>query len=180
MKNYRKYIEKNRDIFDDKEPSEGHIQRFEALLNKQQEELPAHKPVKKVKLISILSIAASLAVLIAVAIKFYNPTPIQGDTTPAEKNIMSDEFMATNDYYKQQMEEQIADIMCKLANTESENQEQLTEDIQKIIEKNNAFVQEMAKNENPEIALRFLVKHYKTNIQRLESINEKLGKHYKC
>jgi len=56
----------------------------------------------------------------------------------------------------------------------------LTEDLQKIIEQNNRFVEEMGKNENEEIALHYLVKHYKTNIQKLENINEKLGKYTKC
>lgn len=34
MKNRKEYIEKNRVLFDDKEPTEGHLDRFEALLEK--------------------------------------------------------------------------------------------------------------------------------------------------
>jgi len=177
--NIKKYIDDNRELFDDKEPSDGHLERFEAMLEQLEEKKAEKKPVKRIKLISLISIAASIAVLIGVAVKFYAPNSIEINT-PDEKNISIDEFQATNEYYNQQMEEQIADIMCKLSQTESQNQEQLTTDLQKIIETNNAFVEEMKNNENKEMAIRYLVKHYKTNIQALQNINEKLGKYTQC
>lgn len=180
MKDRKEYIEKNRKLFDDKEPSAGHMERFEALLNKQADiQEPEKRPAKRLKLISFISVAASVAILIGVAVKFYAPQSIEV-APPTENSIATDEFKATNDYYNQQMEEQIADIMCKLAYTDTENQAQLTRDIEKIMSSNTAFVDEMSKNENQEMAIRYLVKHYKTNIQKLESINEKLGKYTKC
>lgn len=178
MKDRRKYIEENRDIFDDREPLAGHIERFEALLNKNKGTNQAQS-TRRVRLIGVLSIAASIAILIGVAIKFYAPESINV-VTPIEGTISIDEFRSTNEFYNQQMEEQIADIMCKLAYTDIENQKQLSEDIQKIITNNTVFVDEMAKNENQEIAIRYLVRHYKANIERLENINEKLGKYAKC
>lgn len=179
MKDIRKHIDENRNIFDDKEPSSGHIERFELLLNKQQEEINITRRTSRRALsIRISAIAASIAILIGVAIKFYAPQSI--DVVPSEQNEGINEFQATNDYYMQQMESQIAEIMCKLSYTDSENQEQLTKDLENIIDNNNTFVKEMSKNENQEMALRYLVKHYQTNIQKLENINEKLGKYTKC
>lgn len=180
MKDRKEYIDKNRELFDDKEPSAGHMGRFEALLDKQQNAKDAKEnPAKRVRLISFISIAASIAILIGIAVKFYAPKSIE--VTPStESPAATDEFRVTNDYYNQQMEEQIADIMCKLAYTDTENQAQLTRDIEKIMNSNAEFVDEMAKNENQEMAIRYLVKHYKTNIQKLENINEKLGKYTKC
>jgi hypothetical protein len=180
MKDRKEYREKNRKLFDDKEPLAGHIKRFEALLNTQADIQEAEKkPAKRVKLISLISIAASIAIFIGVAIRFYAPQSFEV-VPPTESSIATDEFRATNDYYSQQMEEQIADIMCKLADTDTENQAQLTCDIEKIMSSNTAFVDEMAKNENQGMAIRYLVKHYKTNMQKLESINAKLGKYAKC
>lgn len=178
MKDRRKYIEENRDIFDDREPLSGHTERFEALLGKTKSEEKT-QPKKRVRLISAISIAASIAILIGVAVKFYAPQSIEIDT-PLESEITIDEFRTTNEFYNQQMEEQIADIMCKLAYTDVENQKQLSEDIQKIVVNNTAFVNEMSKNENQEIAIKYLIRHYKANIERLENINEKLGKYTKC
>ncbi|MDR2950484.1 MAG: hypothetical protein LBV71_14945 [Prevotella sp.] len=176
MNDLRKKIQENRDLFDDKEPSAGHMDRFEALLKKEQKP----KSTKKVRLISILSVAASIAVLIAVAIKFYNPETMNDNIPPTATIEASEEFKTTNSYYSQQMEEQIADIMCKLAYTDTDNQAQLTKDLQKIMDNNSDFINEMAQNEDQETAIRFLVKHYKANIHALENINEKLGKYTKC
>ena len=180
MKDRKEFIEKNRELFDDMEPSVGHMERFEALLDQQQDKAEEEKkPGRRVRLMSFISIAASIAILIGVAVTFYAPKSVEV-APETESPIATDEFRTTNDYYNQQMEEQIADIMCKLAYTDRENQAQLTHDIEKIMSTNTAFVDEMAKNENQEMALRYLVKHYKINIQKLESINEKLGKYTKC
>ncbi len=182
MKDRRKFIDENRDLFDDQEPSLGHTERFEAMLEKHAGSEKKGKSIKRAKLIGFISIAASIAILIGVAVKFNAPdgmgTVQQEETDGTE--IMITEFQTTNEYYNQQMEEQISDIMCKLANTDTENQAQLSEDLQKIIEDNTVFVDEMAKSENKEIAIKYLVKHYRTNIQALEDINEKLGKYTKC
>lgn len=183
MKDRKEYIEKNRHLFDDQEPSADHMKRFEALLNKQKTIVNDKKETnskRRILFIKIASAAASIALIVGVGIKFYAPKSI-GTTTPDIENVNStDEFQATNDYYNQQMEEYIADIMCKLSNTEADNQAQLSEDLQKIVENNNVFVQEMKQNENKEIAIRYLVKHYKANIEALENINKKLGKITNC
>lgn len=179
MKDLRKYIQENRSAFDDKEPPMGHMERFEALLKKQEEKKKdLRKPTKRIKFITLISVAAMFAILVGVAVKFYAPQSI--NVEPSIENGVSDEFLATNEYYSQLMEEQIADIMCKLSNTDSENQGKLTEDLQQIVEENKNFINEMSQNENKEIAIRYLVKHYKTNIEALENINEKLGKHVQC
>lgn len=178
MKDRRKFIESNRGIFDDKEPLAGHFDRFETLLNSTKS-LPEANSKRRLKLIGVVSIAASIAILVGITFKLYTPQSIN-PVTPIENAIEIDEFRSTNEFYNQKMEEQIADIMCKLAYTDTQNQKQLSEDIQKIISSNSAFVDEMAKNDNPEIAIRYLVRHYKANIERLENINEKLGKYTKC
>lgn len=182
MKNRKEYIEKNRALFDDKEPAEGHFDRFEALLNRQEENIlkEANKPNKRFLFVRLASVAACLAILIGIGIKFYDPKGTAIAPMIEQNEDMSKEFQATNDYYNQQMEEYIADIMCKLSNTDTDNQAQLSNDLQSIMENNASFVEEMKNNENKEMAIRYLVKHYKANIQALESINNKLGKVTNC
>lgn len=179
MKELKEHIKNNRAVFDDKEPLEGHMQRFEALLN-QQEKRNAKTASKKVKLITLFAVAASIAILMVVGIKFYTPQQTASPVLVTEEHRVSDEFHATNSYYNKQMQEQIADLMCKLADADPQNQARLTADLQKLIEENNRFVKEIARSDNQELAIAYLVKHYKTNIQVLENINEKLGKHTKC
>ena len=175
----KKYIDDNRELFDDKEPSDGHMERFEAMLDQWDKKKEEKKPTRRVRLVSVISVAASIAVLIAVAVKFYAPDSINV-SAPTQESISTSEFQATNEFYNQQMEEQIADIMCKLAQTDPQNQAQLTSDLQQIIEQNQTFVAQMEKKDDQETAIRYLVKHYKANIQALRNINEKLGKYTHC
>jgi hypothetical protein len=174
MNDGRKQIQEHRYLFDDQEPQTGHTERFDALLKREK------KPKSKVKLISLLSIVASIAILITITVKYYTPQAIDNNI-PAMPTIEgSEEFKTTNNYYSQQMEAQIADIMRKLAYTDADNQAQLTKDLQRIKDSNSDFVNEMAKNEDQEMAIHYLVNHYKANIHVLENINEKLGRYTKC
>jgi hypothetical protein len=178
MNDIRKKTEQYRDLFDDREPSPGHAGRFETLLKNRNGQEYKHK--KKARLISILSVAASITVLAVIAIRFYTPGDSSNGVPAPEIIGAADEFKTTNDYYNQKMEEKITDIMCKLAYTDSENQARLTEDIQQIVDSNNDFINEIAKSEDKEAAIHYLVKHYKTNIDVLKNIDEKLGKYTKC
>jgi hypothetical protein len=174
---HRKYIEENRNLFDDMVPSVGHMDRFEALLKQQTKEERPQQRTKKIRLLSIISVAASIAILIAVAIKVR--TPEQVEVTPQE-NVIANDFESVNQRYNQRMQAQISNIMCKLSHTDQENQVMLTEDLQRIIDENAGFVKEMSKNEDKEQAIFYLEKHYEINIQVLEDINEKLGKYTNC
>jgi hypothetical protein len=175
---HRRYIEENRALFDDMEPSSGHMERFEALLKLQAEEEKPQQRRKKIRFFSIISVAASIAVLIAVAIKVRTPEQQAGATL--QENVIANDFESVNERYNQQMQAQISNIMCKLSHTDRENQRLLTEDLQEIIEENTGFVNEMSKNKDEQLAIYYLEKHYETNIQVLEEINQKLGKYTNC
>lgn len=179
MKDIRKYIDENREQFDDKELPAGHMERFEALLKNQ--EKPVEKiPAKRVRLISIISVAAAIAVLCLLAIKVYIPNNVNITPGLEGTEIETESFQATNEHYDELMQQKIADIMCKLAYTDQENQALLTADLEELMKSHTEFVKEMAHNENKEIAMHYLINHYKTNIQVLDNINEKLGKYTKC
>jgi len=187
MKNLKDYIKENREAFDDQEPAAGHFERFEQLLDKQTREEKKDKEKKtekRIYLTKFISVAASIAILFVVGIKLYQPnriiqTDIRNIENP-ENQTNSDEFATTNEYYRQLMEAQIADIMCKLSYTDSENQSQLSTDLEKIIRYNKDFLEEIATSTDEELAIYYLIKHYKANIEALENINEKLGKYTKC
>lgn len=182
MDKFEDYIRRNRVAFDDKEPSDGHDERFEALLDKQLhvEQRKKTMPIKKTLLITVLSVAASIALLITVGLKFNRPSEAELDQNIENGYMQTDEFMATSDYYKQQMDAQIADIMCKLSKTDADNQAQLTSDLKQLLDDNRLFMNDVEKIEDKEMATFYLIKHYKTNIEVLENINEKLGKYTNC
>jgi hypothetical protein len=175
----RKHIERNRESFNDMEPSAGHAERFEALLIQQNKQMKLkQKPAKRIRLISAVSVAASIAVFVAVAIKVRTPEHVE--SFPNRENVVTNDFQSVNEYYSRQMQQHISDIMCKLAHTDQKNQALLTEDLQIIMEENAGFINEMSRNENEETAVYYLRKHYKANIRMLEDINVKLGKYTNC
>lgn len=180
MKELKEYIKQNRDAFDDLEPAAGHSARFEELLNRQEALKAKSGGHLKARYMKMAYIAAAVIVMAILAVTFYSPNKIIYQATAEEEKNIHDEFEATNEFYNQQMAEQIADLMCKLSYTDPDNQAKLSNDLKKLEDSNRQFVNDMAKTENKELAIRYLIKHYKTNIQALENINEKLGKHTKC
>ncbi len=174
MESWEDKIKNKRSLFDDKDLPEGHLIRFEALLNKQ--EAIKVKVSKRFKPITIFSIAAS--VLLVIGVGFYFMTHNHNSNNPQIQ--ISNEFYTTNEYYNQQMLEQIDNIMCKLSQADNETREQLTQDLESIINENSKFVTNIAQNDNEEMAIYYMVEHYKTNIQVLEFIDKKLSKQIEC
>jgi ElaB/YqjD/DUF883 family membrane-anchored ribosome-binding protein len=171
MKNRKNYIEKNRIVFDDQEPEEGHLERFEEKLNRYSAE-NKDKSVK-IKWIHAFAIAASVALLLGVGIRYYS-APVKVEQNP------ENEFFTTDNFYKRQMDSQIANIQCKLEKADTKTRKQLEDDLQSLIEENNRFVEKIQNDENEELALFYMVKHYKANLQALRFINNKLENYIEC
>lgn len=179
MKKLDKYIRDHREEFDDQEMPAGHMERFGALLDKQEETNPEKKS-KRFHLLTIAAVAASLAIVTMLGIHFLSPeNAITGAAGDGTVTVYS-EFLQTNAFYKGQMESQIEDIMCKIENADPETKIQLQKDLEKILAENKEFVEQIEQTDNEELAIFYLVQHYKRNIQALEFINEKLGTHLNC
>lgn len=177
MKEFDKYIRDNRDKFDDKEPPVGHIDRFEALLDKEMGRSGIKE--KRYRLITVLSIAASLTIVVLFGVHFFT-TDIEDDRSDNNSFMVSNEFIQANEYYKSQMEERITEIMCKIDQADTETKIELQKDLSTILNENKSFIERIKQNNNQELAIFYLVQHYETNIEVLDFINEKLGKHLKC
>lgn len=168
MRNWRNYIKENPTIFDDQEPEDGHFERFEERINRFTTENKKKRTLKR-SIPAAFAIAASIAVLILVGVRFFS----------IEQSI-KDEFQTTNDFFEGQMAEQIAGIQCKLASADSQTRNRLEKDLQSIRNENKHFVEEIQGDENEELALFYLVKHYRANLRALQFINDKLGKQFEC
>jgi hypothetical protein len=171
----RKYLEENRSVFDDKEPPDEHRERFEARLNSFATE-KKYKHRLKIRLIATLSAAASILLIVATGIWLLAPPPGNG----AMQN--SDEFAETETFYRIQMNEQMAAILCKLNNADAETRNRLKEDLQYLTATNDELVEEMrsSKDKDEELAIYYLVEHYSINLEILELINEKLSEYFSC
>lgn len=171
-----KSIRNNKDLFDDQELPEGHIERFEALLDKQDK---SRNRTIRIRLITtIASIAACVAILIFIGVKYNGMGKEYNNMAPSL--MQSKEFVDLNNFYKHQMDEQIAKIMCKLEHADDETAIVLKRDIEKIITENRKFVEDVSKSEDRELALFYVTQHYDRNLEVLNYIDNTLGSYFKC
>jgi len=176
MESLKNYIKENRTVFDDQEPAEGHFERFEErldhLTSKKQ-----NKRTLRIGLISIFSAAASVLLIIA-SVRFYYSSDI--GKTELTGQTDKTEFLVTNQFYTEQMNQKIEHIQCKLSVVSPDIRNQLEKDLNQIVTENKQFVQKMQNENNEELAVFYLVKHYTINLRALEFINDKLGKDVEC
>lgn len=130
-----------------------------------------------------MSIAAALILIVGMSLRYYQSSYLKDDIAQyneIDDNFLSEEFIETNQYFSQQMNEEIENIKCKLPYTDENNRKQLVRDIDELLKNNESFIAEIQQSQDEELAINFLVQHYRTNIATLEFINEKLGKYIKC
>jgi hypothetical protein len=170
-------MKENRTVFDDKEPAEGHFERFEERLNLVQSEQQPKRTLK-IRFITVFSAAASILLIITAAVWFYF-SPDTGKTDlMAQSN--STEFSVTNQFFTEQMNEKISHIQCQLSVVSPDVRDQLEKDLHQIVTENEQFVQKMQNENNDDLAVYYLVKHYRVNLHALEFIYEKLGSDLEC
>jgi hypothetical protein len=170
MSELKKYFEENRNIFDDKEPLDGHFERFEKHLDCLNTE-KKRKQTLKIRFLTTFSIAASILLIVAAGLWL--------NTSPDNVVVLS-EFSETEAFYRKQMNEQIEAILCKLDKADDETRNLLEKDLQNMTDDNKLFVEEIKANKNEELAIYYLVEHYNANLQTLQSINDILSEYFKC
>lgn len=174
MEELKRFIKGNRHIFDDQEPGAGHLNRFEERLDL----LCNEKRSKKKTYISILTVAASLAILITIGFGYFRFYDF-GENISLQPDS-ANEFTVTNTFYQEQMNLEISEIECKLAEVDESIRAQVAFDLESVIVENIYFVKNIQGNENTKLALLYLVKHYRSNLEALKLINSKLGEYINC
>jgi hypothetical protein len=169
MKRLQKYLTDNRNVFDDNEPMDGHLERFAERLNRRNSK---HRQSLKRRFVLTFAVAASIAIIVETGIWRLSKL---NDAQP-EIN----EFAETETFYKMQMNGQIESILCKLDKADPETRRQLDEDLRDIIEENRAFLDEIRTHNNSELAIYYLVEHYRINLATLQAISDRLGEYFNC
>jgi len=177
MESLRNYLKENRAVFEDKEPAEGHFERFEERLARFISEKQPKKTLN-VRLVTVFSAAASVLLIIAAVVWLYFSPEIRDRDMSLQPD--KNEFSITNQFYAEQMNEQIERIQCKLSVVNPGIRNQLEEDLHQIVMENEQFVQKMQNENNEDLAIFYLVKHYRVNLHTLEFISDKLGNDVEC
>lgn len=168
MNELKKYLKENRDIFDTEEPLDGHFERFEERLNSS-----VTKRKRRIWLVTTFSAAVSILLVVAAGIWLLKPAETNPEQTVSE-------FVETEAFYREQMNEKIAAILCKLDKADDETRTQLEKDLQEIIDDSKSFVEEIKEYGNEELSIYYMMEYYNDNLQTLQFINDKLGEYFSC
>lgn len=164
MKDLKKYIQENRSVFEDKEPLSGHQERFEEKLNSSL--LP-----KRSFYLKYFSIAASILLILGIGAGWFLLQPSSSETI---------DIHSINLNYQNKMLEQITLIECKLESADSDTKELLESDLEHLKKENEKFIRTILENDDNELIRKYMEQHYEINLQVLQTINSKLGQHFKC
>jgi hypothetical protein len=172
MSELKEYFDRNRIVFDNEEPSEGHFERFENRLNRCDVE-KRRRQALKIKLRYTISAAVSILLVLAAGIWILISS--QQDIAPSIS-----EFEETEAFYSELMNGQIDEILCRLDKADYTTRTLLENDLRNLTLDTNSFVEEIRGHQNEELAIYYLVEHYSANLQTLQLINAQLGEYFKC
>lgn len=169
-----------RDLFENYKDEESklsvdHSTKFESLLHK---ELHQHqKPAKKTSYVKWLSIAASFALLITLAIQFYPNQPIEDDIK-TDKTItlgkISPELNTIESYYVNSINLAISEL-----DLNEENKDVVDEYLIKIAELTNEYkslTQELNTKGVNDVTINALISNLQLRLQLLQRLQKQLKK----
>jgi len=170
MDELEKYIVENKEEFDVFEPNEGHFERFQQKLKKQEKKTIVFKPMFFAK-------AASVAVLITLSSLWFYQNVIQEKQEQYYGDLQlqntSSEYNEIEVYYTSQVKSKYNEI-----NSLDKNNEESKMMLKEISEMDSLYKnmqEDLKKNPNDERVVNAIIQHYKIKIQVLNKIINRLN-----
>ncbi|MEM9000085.1 MAG: hypothetical protein AAGB24_07455 [Bacteroidota bacterium] len=162
--NIEKLFERLSGEFDYEEPGTGHQERFLEKLNRSNRVIPLKQ--KKTNWWKILSIAASIALLFALGIQWFNtPTTIKEQVVEIAPEVSETEF-----YFASLIEEQVQELQ----NAKSPETAKLVDDtllqLNRLEADYNKLEQELVNGGNSKIILNAMIINFQTRIDLLREV----------
>ncbi|MDA3779388.1 MAG: hypothetical protein PF487_04060 [Bacteroidales bacterium] len=170
MKNIEKIIYENKETFNSHEPSDGHFERFETLLNNQRRNQIFFR---KSNIFKILKIAAIITFVMISSLWVYEHTIRKEINSRLALHDVSNEYKEVEFYYTSQINnkyEQIKNVDFNNSNQKSMLLNELTEmdSIYKSLQ------QDMKLNPNDERVINAMIKYYRTKTSVMNHILNQL------
>jgi hypothetical protein len=169
MKPIEEIIGKNRELFDDQEPYEGHFERFQRKL-----EMRMTSPRIKKSIVPYLLKAAVVTVLVTLSSLWTWDTFISPSSRRMKLGDVSPEYREVENYYVRQvnlMEDEILDL--DLLNG-TEEREMLQEEINNMDSVYLQLQKELKANPNDERIISAMIEHYQTKLEVMSFIVDQL------
>jgi hypothetical protein len=167
-------IRKNRDLFDGAEPSEGHLERFQLMLDGlHEEETPTERPIHHSR--RLFRVAAVIAVLLSLSVMYYLIDPAV-NSNQAAAGTLPQEIVEARMYYNKLAEEKIQKINNCAASTSEASyiQKVVTKEITMLDSSSVQLEQKLQSDSKNERLINALIRNYKTKSDLLDDILNRL------
>ncbi|MHC1704534.1 MAG: hypothetical protein AB9846_11550 [Tenuifilaceae bacterium] len=165
MENLEKFIRANRNSFDEKEPSEGHFERF-------RQKLEAQKPARKVNLFMVAAAAAFAGIVLTgtLGILYNNSAINKLNKSELSLSVLSPELKEVEDYYLGEINEKYNEI----SNLSKNSSPEVETEVNKVINDMNLgyylLRKELTNNPKQERVVNALIEQYQVRIEMLDQI----------
>jgi hypothetical protein len=165
MEGLKKYIRKNRDSFEEKEPLEGHFDRF-------RQKLEARKPARKVNLFMVAAAAAIAGLVLTGTLGIlYNSS----SWNPKNQNgislsVVSPELKEVEDYYQSQISSKYNQIKSLKEVATPEVETEVNKAITDMDNGYNVLKKDLSDSPKSERIVSAMIQQYQLRIEMLDQI----------
>lgn len=165
MESLKKYIRKNRDSFEEKEPLEGHFDRFRF-------KLEARKPEKKVNLFMVAAAAAIAGLILTgtMGILYNNSSLGRYNSNGVSLSVVSPELKEVEDYYLSQISTKCNQIKSLKENTSPEVESEVNKAISDMDMGYYFLKKDLSNSPKQERIVSAMIQQYQVRIDMLDQI----------
>jgi hypothetical protein len=168
MKNIEDLIRKNRDLFEDNEPSEGHFERFSVKL-----EIRCHSRAKR-SIVPYLLKAAVVTLLVTLSSLWTWDHFIRTGSSRMTLGQVSPQYREVENYYIHQVNLMEGEIVNTDMNNNPEQKEMLVKEIKSMDSVYVSLQKELKANPNDERIINAMIEHYQTKLEVMTYIVSQL------
>jgi cytochrome c-type biogenesis protein CcmH/NrfG len=169
MKNIDEIIRKNRDLFEDQEPMEGHLERFNWKLEKR-----LHSTATKRSIVPYLLRAAVVTVLVTLSSLWTWDHFIRTDKGKMTLGDVSPQYKEVENYYVHQVNMMEGELLNVDFANNAEQKEMLKKEMNSMDSVYTQLQKELKANPNDERIINAMIEHYQTKLDVMTYIVNQL------
>ena len=165
MENFDDLIRKKRDYFDDSEPSEGHLERFQAKL-----EALNYLAPKRVSVMPYLLRAAAVAILVTLSSLWTWEHLLSPDANKMTLSEVSPEYSEVEQYYVRQVNYMEDEIKAMPLGDDPAQKEMLLKELENMDSVYEDLQKDLKANPNDERVINAMIEHYQKKVDVMNYI----------
>lgn len=169
MKNIEEIIRENRNLFEEREPIDGHLDRFDWKLEKR-----LHSHATKRSIVPYLLRAAVVTVLVTLSSLWAWDTFLRQDKGGMTLGEVSPQYREVENYYVHQVSLMEGQLQTIDFGTSPEQKEMLQEELKSMDSTYVQLQKELKANPNDERIINAMIEHYQTKIEVMTFIVDQL------